>query len=170
MSEKEILRNQRRRWGIIRHAEEVTQNVAKTCQYFGFSRTAFYRWHERYQKYGEEGLKDRSHRPLYNPRAAKPEIVAKIVYLRQNYHFGPWKIKMYLQRYHDIHTSSSGVWRILKRLDMNRLPYNQRYKRHETRWKRYEKPEPGHRIQVDVKFLERIPPHQKEILPIYCHR
>lgn len=37
------------------------------------------------------------------------------------------------------------------------MPHNQRYKRHENRWRRYEKPEPGHRIQVDVKFLERIP-------------
>lgn len=44
---------------------------------------------------------------------------------------------------------------------MNSLPYNQRYKRHETRGKRYEKPEQGHRIQVDVKFLERIPGARK---------
>lgn len=39
---------------------------------------------------------------------------------------------------------------------INRLPQNLRYQTHEVRWKRYEKPEPGHRIQVDVKFLERI--------------
>ena len=39
---------------------------------------------------------------------------------------------------------------------MNRLPRNQRYKQHEQRWKRYEKPMPGHRIQIDVKFLESI--------------
>ncbi len=39
---------------------------------------------------------------------------------------------------------------------MNLLPSNQRYKRHVDRWKRYEKPQPGNRIQVDVKFLERI--------------
>jgi len=64
---------------------------------------------------------------------------------------------MYLLRYHDVTISSSGIWRILKRLNMNRLPQYQRYKRHEERWKRYEKPEPSHRIQVDVKFLERIP-------------
>lgn len=63
---------------------------------------------------------------------------------------------MYLQRYHDIDVSSSGVWRILKKLNINRLPHNQRQKNKEARWRRYEKPEPGHRIQVDVKFLERI--------------
>jgi hypothetical protein len=59
---------------------------------------------------------------------------------------------VYLERYHDVHISSSGIWRILKKLQMCRLPINERYKRHQERWKRYEKPMPGHRIQVDVKF------------------
>jgi len=161
MTEKEILRNQKWRLGFIRHAEEITKNVAKTCRYFGITRTTFYRWFKRYQNDGLEGLKDRSRRPFHTPHATKPEIIAKIVYLRQTYHFGPWKIQMYLKRYHDIHISSSGVWRILKRLNMNCLPYNQRYKKHKERWKRYEKPEPGHRIQVDVKFLEKIPGTRK---------
>ena len=59
-------------------------------------------------------------------------MVGKIIYLRSNYHFGPQKIAMYLRRYHDVEISPSGVWRILKRLDMNRLPASQRYKRHKT--------------------------------------
>jgi hypothetical protein len=41
--------------------------------------------------------------------------VGKIIYLRQNYHFGPLKIAMYLRRYHQITISKSGVWRILKK-------------------------------------------------------
>jgi len=32
MSRNEILRNQRWRLGIIRHAEEMSHNIAKTCQ------------------------------------------------------------------------------------------------------------------------------------------
>jgi transposase InsO family protein len=83
--------------------------------------------------------------------------VGKIIYLRQTYHFGPAKIAMYLARYHDIAISHSGVWRILKRLDLNRLPASQRYKRHERRWTRYEKPLPGHRVQIDVKFIQPLP-------------
>ena len=54
--------------------------------------------------------------------------------MRQQYHFGPQKITMYLKRYHDIEISQSGVWRILKKLGLNRLPAaSQRYKRKETR-------------------------------------
>lgn len=63
---------------------------------------------------------------------------------------------MYLKRYHDVDISASGVWRILKKLHMSRLPTSQRYQRHAKRWKRYEKPLPGHRVQVDVKFIEPI--------------
>lgn len=43
-------------------------------------------------------------------------MIEKIVWLWRNYHFGPAKIAMYLQRYHDVPVSTSGVWRILKRL------------------------------------------------------
>jgi len=156
MSKKELDRLQSWRLGIIRHALEVTKNVAKTCRYYGISRTAFYHWYERYQQEGEPGLRDKSRRPHTSPRATKAEIVGKIVYLRENYHFGPLKIQMYLERYHDIDLSKSGIWRILKRLKINRLPNNLGYKRGEIKWKRYEKPQPGHRIQIDVKFLERI--------------
>jgi transposase InsO family protein len=69
----------------------------------------------------------------------------------------PDKIVMYLKRYHDVTISKSGVWRILHRLDMGRLPASQRYKRHDRRWKRYEKQRPGHQVQIDVKFVEPLP-------------
>lgn len=82
------------------------------------------------------------------------EIVRRILHLRQNYHFGPEKIAMYLKRYHDVDISKSGVWRILKRLNISRIPSSQRYKRHDRRWKRYEKQRPGHHVQIDVKFIE----------------
>ncbi len=36
------------------------------------------------------------------------EVVGTIVCLRQNYHFGPAKISMYLARYHDVAVSRSG--------------------------------------------------------------
>jgi hypothetical protein len=81
-------------------------------------------------------------------------VIEKILWLRKHYHFGPAKIAMYLARYHDVTISTSGVWRILKRLGLNRLPASQRYQRRTLRWKRYEKQRPGHQLQVDVKFIE----------------
>ncbi|MFC6087612.1 IS481 family transposase, partial [Sphaerisporangium aureirubrum] len=149
-------REAKRRLAVIRHVEEVSGNVALTCRYYGISRQAYYIWYRRYQAEGIEGLRTRSKRPHTSPNATHAEIVQKIIYLRQNYHFGPEKIAMYLARYHDVTISRSGVWRILKRLDMGRLPASQRYKRHDKRWKRYEKQLPGYRVQIDVKFIEPI--------------
>ena len=153
MTDKELDRNAARRLAIIKHAQEVTGNVAMTCRYYGISRQVFYRWYRRYQEEGLAGLRDRSTRPLTCPHETPAEVVAKIIYLRQNYHFGPAKISMYLKRYHDIQISQSGVWRILQRVDLSRLPAHQRYKRADRKWKRYEKPQPGHAVQVDVKFI-----------------
>ena len=149
-------RQVRRRLAILRHAEEVTGNVAMTCRYYGISRQCFYVWKRRFDELGPEGLKGRSRRPKTSPRATHVDVVGKILYLRQNYHFGPAKISMYLARYHDVAISPSGVWRILKRLDLNRLPASQRYKRLDRRWKRYEKQLPGHQVQIDVKFIAPI--------------
>lgn len=157
MTERERDRHAAHRLAIIRHAQELTGNVSKTCRYYGISRQVYYKWLRRYEEGGLEALRDRSSRPHVSPKATRVEVVGKIIYLRQTYHFGPHKIAMYLQRYHDIELSPSGIWRILHRLDMSRLPSSQRYRRHRDRWKRYEKPEPGHRVQIDVKFIAPLP-------------
>jgi len=139
------------------HVQEITHNVAKTCRYYGISRKSYYKWYNRYLEKGPSGLIDGSRRPLYSPQTTKAEVVEKILYLRQSYHFGPSKIQMYLKRYHDIDITAAGVFGILRRVGMSRLPANQRYKPYYKRWKRYEQPIPGHHLQVDVKFLQPIP-------------
>ena len=101
MSERELARAAAHRLAIIRHAQEVTGNFSLTCRYLGITRQAFYKWLRRYEEQGLEGLRDRSRRPHVIPHATKPEVVSKIVYLRQHYHFGPHKIAMYITRYHD---------------------------------------------------------------------
>jgi transposase InsO family protein len=157
VTEQQLLRMAKRRLAILRHAEEITGNVALTCRYYGISRQIFYTWKRRYEADGLDGLRDRSHRPRISPNATRTEVVGKIIYLRQHYHFGPARIAMYLKRYHEVQISPSGVWRILKRLQLNRLPASQRHQRHDRRWKRYEKPLPGHRVQLDVKFIQPLP-------------
>jgi transposase-like protein len=56
VADKELNRNAARRLAIIKHAEEVTGNVALTCRYYRISRQAFYRWLRRYQQEGLAGL------------------------------------------------------------------------------------------------------------------
>jgi transposase InsO family protein len=161
VSERDLAKRAAKRLAILRHAEEVSGSVAKTCRYYGVSRSCFYKWLERYRELGVDGLRDRSKKPLNCPFAIQDEVIGKIIYLRQHYHFGPLKIVMYLKRYHDITVSNSGVWRVLRRLGMNRLPAYRRYTRHTERWKLYEQPQPGHRVQVDVKFISPLKGSQK---------
>lgn len=148
---------------ILKWAEGEPRQVARTCRYFGISRTAFYRWKRRYEEHGEAGLADRSRAPHRFPSETPPAVVSKILYLRQNYHFGAGRIADYLRRFHQIDIARSTVHRVLERNDMARLPANQKHKPRSTRWKRYEKAQPGHRLQMDVKFLERIPGTRKRL-------
>jgi transposase InsO family protein len=132
-------------------------NVARVCRRFGLSRKWFYKWKHRHAEYGDAGLCDRPRLAQHSPRATAREVVSKILYLRQHYHFGAGRIAAYLSRFHQIPIAVSSVHRILTRHGMPRLPANQKHKPHGRRWQRYEKPQPGHRLQLDVKFLERIP-------------
>ena len=99
------------------------------------------------------GRAGRTIRPEPNPL----QVIGKILYLRENYHFGAGRIADYLKRFHQLSIATSSVHRILVRHGLGRLPANQKHRPHKQRWKRYEKPQPGHRLQMDVKFLERIP-------------
>ena len=89
--------------------------------------------------------------PRSHPNQTPAEVVEKVLYLRQKYHLGPIRIVWYLRRYHDIRISDAGVYRVLRRNGLNRLP--RKVGRRAVHTKRYEKRVPGHHIQVDVKFL-----------------
>jgi transposase-like protein len=97
VTEQQLARMAKRRLAILRHAEEITGNVSLTCRYYGISRQCFYTWKRRYDAHGLDGLRDRSHRPQVSPNATRTEVVGKIIYLRQHYHFGPARIAMYLK-------------------------------------------------------------------------
>jgi len=141
---------------VLRQASDEG-NVARICRRFGISRKSFYKWKRRHTDHGDAGLCDRPRTPQRSPRATAREVVSKILYLRQHYHFGAGRIAAYLQRFHQIAIAVSSVHRILTRHGMPRLPANQKHRPHGKRWQRYEKPQPGHRLQLDVKFRERIP-------------
>jgi transposase len=145
-TEREIQRKLR----VLTHAAQIS-DVSKACRYFGVARASFYRWKSVYQRYGEAGLANRKTAPKNPANRTAPEIVDKVLHLRQAYHLGPIRIVWYLARYHGIKISDAGVYRILKRHRINRLPRGTRLRKIHTT--RYEQKVPGHQIQVDVKFL-----------------
>jgi len=148
VSEREIKRKLR----VLIHAKTIG-SISKTCRFFGLSRQSFYVWKRAYDKFGEQGLAPKKHRVSSenSPLKTPPEIEEKILYIRRHYHPGQLRISWYLKRYHGIKISGGGVYGVLKRHNLNRLPRNQKKKALKT--VRYEKQVPGHHIQVDVKFL-----------------
>ena len=114
---------------VLQHAARE-QNVARACRRFGISRKSFYKWKRRQAELGDAGLCDRPRTPQRSPRATAREVVSKILYLRQNYHFGPGRIAAYLHRFHQVTIAGSSGHRILVRHGMNRLPANQKHQPH----------------------------------------
>ena len=71
--------------------------------------------------YGEQGLIRRKPIPHQLPNPTTPDVVEKVLHLRRNYHLGPIRIVWYLERYHPIRSSDTGVYQILKHHRLNRL-------------------------------------------------
>jgi transposase InsO family protein len=148
MNQKE--RDIQRKLRVLKQAEE-TGRAARTCRYFGVARASFYRWKALYATNGKAGLINRKSIPKNLTNRTPPEVVEKVLHLRQTYHLGPMRIVWYLARYHDIKISDTGVYRILTRHGVNRLPRGTRLRKVHTI--RYQMQVPGHQIQVDVKLL-----------------
>lgn len=144
--QREVVRKKR----VLDHAQR-TGNVWRTCRYFGVARSTFYLWKQAHEKHGDAGLVRKKPVAKSHPNQTPDEVVEKVLYLRRTYHLGPMRIVWYLERYHGIKVSDAGVYRILKRHSLNRLPRKAGRRALHTR--RYNKQVPGHHIQVDVKFL-----------------
>lgn len=130
---------------------EAFGSVTEACREWDVPRSTFYRWRDAYAEHGEAGLVRKRPIAKSHPRQLSPEVIEKILHLRQVYHFGPERITWYLERYHAVVTSSSSVYRTLIRHGLRCLPKNVGRRAIHTR--RYAKRVPGHHIQVDVTFL-----------------
>lgn len=125
------------------------KSITKALREFKIPKSTFYKWKKAFDADGEIGLL-RKHPIAYtHPNKIKEEIVDKVLALRKEHQLGSWRIKWYLERYHDIHISESSVTRILKRYGVERL--QKKAARRSLHSKRYNKNTPGHHVQVDVK-------------------
>ena len=84
------------------HQREWTGNtISSICKRYGVSRKTFYKWNNRYNQKGIEGLSDASRR-LHNIKYKKitSEIQETILDLRLSKRFGCNRIKFRLKRIH----------------------------------------------------------------------
>jgi transposase len=135
---------------VLRFARNTGKNK-EAYELFGIKKSTFYKWKKQFDIHGEKGLERKKPVAHTFPSQIKPELVQKVLELRREHKLGTWRIKWYLERYHDISISESSVFRILKRNNSQRL--DRKTTRRAMHTKRYEKDTPGHHVQVDVKFL-----------------
>jgi transposase InsO family protein len=125
--------------------------ITKTLKLFKLQKSTFYKWKKAFDKYGENGLIRKSPAAQSHSNKINEEVVNKVLSLRNEHQLGSWRIKWYLERYHDINISESSVARILKRHGVHRL--HPKAPRRSLHSKRYNKSTPGHHVQMDVKVV-----------------
>ena len=78
---------------FVLEAELSDLSHAELCRRHNISRPTGYLWLERYRAEGLDGLKDRSHRPTSCAHATSPEVVARILAIRDKRGWGARKIR-----------------------------------------------------------------------------
>lgn len=77
---------------FVLHARENGCNIRKLCRKYGISPRTAYKWLQRYEQEGEDGLADRSHRPKHIPFQTNKEMETRVVDLRRETGWGGRKI------------------------------------------------------------------------------
>ena len=116
----------RHRLAILQRAA-LLGSVTQACREAGISRTLFYRWRQRYLRYGAEGLRPRSTRPTRWPRQAIPALEhAVLAYALLWPTQGPARLALQLRQplWGGWRISASGVYAIFRRHGL------------QTRWER----------------------------------
>ncbi len=71
---------------------------------------------------GEQGLVNKKPVPKNPANRTPAAIVEQVLHFRRTYHLEPIRIVWYLARSHAITISDAGVYRILRRHGLSRLP------------------------------------------------
>ena len=136
-----------------RRIRESGWPMRKVLSYYHVKRSSLYRWLRRFDELGEEGLRDRSHRPKsQHPSAISKKAAYKIkCFFGQSGRNGWSSVDVWVKTVSSgFPVSYSTVLRYIKKLDGYK-PYETNPKRH--RGKYHTPPFPGDKWQMDVKFV-----------------
>jgi transposase InsO family protein len=109
---------------FVHEALRGEDSMAALCEEAGISRQTGYKWLERFELFGKEGLKDRSRRPHRPGLSRAEEVVSAALALKLRYpQFGPKKLRAKLEEIHSDWqvpaASTIGEW--LKRQGLTEL-------------------------------------------------
>jgi transposase InsO family protein len=141
------LMSQRREFVMLAQAEGI--NFSQLCKRFAISRKTGYKWLERFESKGDEGLADRSRRPHTSPHRTDQKIEQEVCKLRDRHPaWGGRKLHTRLKEVCKQTTPApSTITEILRR--HGRLD-PQESEKHQA-WQRFEHPAPNDLWQMDFK-------------------
>ena len=126
---------------------ENTRDAGLVCRRCGISRPTLRRWMRRFQEAGEVGLMGQSRRPQRSPRR---KVFHKqrslILRLRRERNLGARRIQIELWLHWEIDLSITAIHKVLRQAQVKPLTRPRRV----THPKRYSRPVPGDRIQMDT--------------------
>lgn len=123
-------------------------DAGAVCRRFGISRPTLRKWLRRHDADGNAGLEAQSRRPQTSPaRKIGAAEEALILDLRRDRRLGVKRLRHELHRLHGLQVAPSTVHKVLVRHGINILPAR---KRREQKPKRYSRPVPGDRVQLDT--------------------
>jgi transposase len=145
MSHANALLTPKGRLRLARCVVEDGWSLDRAAERFQVSVTTAARWAGRYRTQGEDGMEDRSSRPVRSPQRTSTRRERRIIAIRLNRRWGPARIGYLL----GIHPST--VHRVLSRFGLARLSWLDRATG--TAIRRYEHQSPGDLVHVDIKNL-----------------
>jgi transposase InsO family protein len=93
-----------------------TENFAELCREYGISRKIGYKWRDRFLAQGLGGMKERSRRPVNSPEKLEPEVIYRIVQLKERHrNWGPKKLREVDVRQQGSGPSESSFKRVLEK-------------------------------------------------------
>lgn len=148
-----FLRNPSLRWKIeclLRGLK--SENVTLTCSQAGIHRTTFYKWLSRLSesRFDPEALRPRSCRPHSHPKTLSGDVVKRILWYRETFHYGSDRIEWYLEQ-ENLPASSHGIYNVMKREGLQFRKRKDQKKNIHT--KSYNLDRPGQGLQLDIKYV-----------------
>lgn len=124
-----------------------TKDAGYVCRKCGISRPTLRKWYRRYLKEGVKGLVDESKKPHSSPNQKINNQSTKLILdLRDQRNLGARRIQTELIRLHDYSLSLATIHKVLTSQQAKPIKKLRRKKK----FKRYSRPIPGDRIQMDT--------------------
>jgi transposase InsO family protein len=145
-------------------------NVSEACRRMGVSRSTYYAWKPRLERYGLDGLRVRERRAPRMPNRIGPHLEFRILAFSLGHPgLGPRRISAELRRskWGGIRVSENGVWSVLKRFNLNtRSKRLALIARHADPYERrpdqvpkelhIDASSPGEKVQMDCFYVGRL--------------